>query len=127
MTMPMFPLTMEDARVSVWDVSAAVPRSAFEPEFGPPIGRPLATAMDEVAQVVMVLMPGNLPAFRSFWAVTARGGPFLWHRPDLDAAVIVTPRGGYQQRTILGRRPGQADELVEISFAAFIEPAPVPE
>lgn len=127
MSLPYFPLSSQVVRVSGWDVNSEVPRSTFQPDYGPPIGRPMATAMDEVAQITLMLMPGQLSAFRDFWALTARGGPFIWRRVDLDQDVIVTPSGGYRQQTILGRRPGKQDELVRITFEAFIEPAPVEE
>jgi hypothetical protein len=125
MTIPAFPFTVDQVRIVAWAVSADLPRAMFQPDFGPPITRPRSTAMDEVAQITVILMPGNLPGFREWWATVARGGPFTWTRPDADEAVLVTPMGGYQQETILGRRPGMADEVVRLSFSAHIQPATV--
>lgn len=123
MTYPAWPYP--DLQSSI-DVQASVPRAVFQPDFGPPIGRPRTTAIDEVLRVSVFLPRGQYAEFRQWWAETARGGPFEWERADTGEAVIMHPEGGgYQAQVILGRVDD--DEFVKVSFSAFVEPVSVPE
>lgn len=116
MTYPAWPYPESQSSL---DVQASVPRAEFQPDFGPPIGRPRTTAIDETAQLTVFLPRGQYREFRQWWSDTARGGPFEWKRADTNEVVVMHPvGGGYRAETLLGRVSG--DELVRVNLAVHV-------
>lgn len=123
MTTPTWPYTMGKLQ---FDVDAGVPQAGFEPDFGPTIQRPRTTAIVERAQFQIMFSAGNFPAFRTWWQTTAKGGDFVWTRPDTDDDVIVRPVGGGYSATMLRGRNETAskNEIIRVTFAGDLLPAP---
>lgn len=125
MTVPIWPFG--DAKMS-FDGESAVPQAAFQPDFGAPITRPRATAMQSRVSVSVMFYTGNFAAFQTWWAGTARGGRFITKDPRTDADTILQPVGGaFSFRTIIGKNAGAGlVEIVHVTFSADLLPAVAP-
>lgn len=123
MTTPTWPYTMGKMK---FELTAGVPQAAFDPDFGPAIQRPRSTAIVERASFEIMFSDGTYPAFRTWWATTAKGGDFVWTRPDTGESVIVRPvNGSYSATSFRGRdaAAGQ-NEIMRVAFSGDLLPAP---
>jgi hypothetical protein len=68
MTYPEWPFPVDGVSLTKFAGSAGVPQSSFQPDFGPPISRPRATALDETAEFEVMFYAGGYPAFREWWS-----------------------------------------------------------